>query len=223
MDWLNQNSGIIVLITAILTIALLAFVIYLVFSLRSKIAVQRLKFLGFYSTDVNSRANFAEFTVGNKSLNDVGISEIGIKNGKVAFNLTELFKAKKGMKKDARIVLEQRSSISFRLTADELKKVLVDGKNGKKVLNTLRVYAVDLTGTLYQGKVPAVRKLLADLVAAEKRGDVPAEVVHTEQPFVEDEEPVEPVLKAPDAAAQEMPEPPLETTAEKEPVELIED
>ena len=68
------------------------------------------------------------------------------------------------MKPETRIVIEQRSSITFTVSAEDLTKVLVDGKNGKQVLKTLRVYAVDLTGTLYQGKVPAVKKLLNELV-----------------------------------------------------------
>lgn len=171
MEWLNENSGILVLVSAVISIALLILCVWLIYSLKSKIAVQRLNFLGFYSADPDSRENYAEFTVGNKSLNDVGVAEIGIRNGKVNFNLTDLYKEKKGMPADARIVIEQRSAISFTLSAGELKKVLVDGADGKKILRGLKVYAVDLTGTLYQGRVGAVKKLLAELVEADKRKD----------------------------------------------------
>ena len=46
--------------------------------------------------------------------------------------------------------------------------VLIDGEEGKKILKKLSIYAVDLTGIMYRGKVSAVRKLLAELVAADK-------------------------------------------------------
>ena len=91
------------------------------------------------------------------------MAELGIKNGKVNYDLTELYKEKKGMAADARIVIEQRSAISFTLSAEELKKVLIDGADGKKILKGLKIYAVDLTGNLYQGRAAAVKKLLAEL------------------------------------------------------------
>ena len=164
MDDLNKYAGLIALIALIATIVLSGLTIFLIISLRNKIAGQRLKFLGFYSTDAETRETFAEFTVGNRSLNEVGISELGIKNGKVNFNLTKRYKKEMRMKPETRIVIEQRSSITFTVSAEDLMKVLVDGKNGKQVLRTLRVYAVDLTGTLYQGRVPAVKKLLNELL-----------------------------------------------------------
>lgn len=163
MEWLNENSGILVLVSAVISIALLVLCVWLIYSLKSKIAVQRLNFLGFYSSDLETHENYAEITVGNKSLNDVGVAELGIKNGKVNYDLTELYKEKKGMAADARIVIEQRSAISFTLSAEELKKVLIDGADGKKILKGLKIYAVDLTGNLYQGRASAVKKLLAEL------------------------------------------------------------
>ncbi len=163
MEWLNENSGILVLVSAVISIALLVLCVWLIYSLKSKIAVQRLNFLGFYSSDLETHENYAEITVGNKSLNDVGVAELGIKNGKVNYDLTELYKEKKGMAADARIVIEQRSAISFTLSAEELKKVLIDGADGKKILKGLKIYAVDLTGNLYQGRAAAVKKLLAEL------------------------------------------------------------
>ena len=139
MEWLNENSGILVLVSAVISIALLVLCVWLIYSLKSKIAVQRLNFLGFYSSDLETHENYAEITVGNKSLNDVGVAELGIKNGKVNYDLTELYKEKKGMAADARIVIEQRSAISFTLSAEELKKVLIDGADGKKILKGLKI------------------------------------------------------------------------------------
>ena len=67
----------------------------------------------------------------------------------------------------ARIVIEQRRSIGFCLEREELWALLTDGKKGKE-LKTLRLYAIDLTGNVYQGRIPAVKKLLAGILAAEK-------------------------------------------------------
>ena len=50
--WLNDNAGILVLVLGIVTIVLLGVVLWLVFSLRSRFAVQRLKFVGLYATDM---------------------------------------------------------------------------------------------------------------------------------------------------------------------------
>lgn len=164
MDWLNEGVGLIVLIASVIIVLLLAVALTLLCILRSKIAVQRLKFLGFYSTDKETRERFAECTLGNPSLNEVAVTEIGISNGKVTFNLTDLYKKKANLTKEARVVIEQRSSIRFTLDEKELMTLLLDGKNGKE-LKPLRLYAVDLTGNLYRGKIKPVQKLLAELLA----------------------------------------------------------
>ena len=169
MDWLNENSGVVVLVASIIIIVLAALTVWLLFRLHSKIAVQRLNFLGFYSIDKDTKKRYAGFTIGNKSLNDVGLDELGIQNGKVNFPLTEKYKLAKGLLNDSRIVVEQRSSICFNLTCEELRSLVIEN-NGKKILKTLRVYAVDLTGTLYRGRIPAVKKLLREMLAAEKKG-----------------------------------------------------
>lgn len=168
--WLNDNAGIVVLVLGVLMLAMLAVLLWLVFSLRSRFAVQRLKFVGLYSADVVTRRVYAALTVGNRSVSEIAIREIGIKNGGVAFDLTRLYREKAGLDERTRIVVEQRHALSFDLSVGELSGVLVDGKNGRQ-LKTLRLYAVDLTGNLYEGKIPAVRRLLA----AVKKGALPAE------------------------------------------------
>ncbi len=168
MEWLNENAGILIIVFAVALIALTVTIIVMLNRMLRNIAVQRLNFLGFYSADVQTRAKYAELTIGNKSLNDVGLSELGIRNGKVNFSLTALYKQKKGIAPETRVVVEQRSSVSFTLSAEELRVVLTDGKDGKKQLKTLRLYAVDLTGNLYQGRIGNVRKLLAELLAEDK-------------------------------------------------------
>lgn len=169
MEWLNENSGIIILIASVILIALIGVVVWLLLRLHSKIAVQKLNFLGFYSIDKDKKERYAGLTIGNKSLNDVGIVELGIQNGKVNFPLTDKYKREKNMQPQTRIVLEQRSSINFRLSCDELRTLVIEN-GGKKILNALRLYAVDLTGTLYRGKINPVKKLLKEILAAEKKG-----------------------------------------------------
>lgn len=163
MEWLNENVGFVVLISAILIIVLIGFVIGAVFMLHRRLAVQRLYFLGMQSLDTETRARYASITVGNRSLNDVAIAELGVLNGKVSFNLTELYRQKNSLTENARIAVEQRSSLCFQLTEEELKKLFLLGKNGKRVLKRIRVYAVDSTGNLYRKSVPNVRKLLVEL------------------------------------------------------------
>ena len=51
MDDLNKYAGLIALIALIATIVLSGLTIFLIISLRNKIAGQRLKFLGCYSKD----------------------------------------------------------------------------------------------------------------------------------------------------------------------------
>ena len=102
---------------------------------------------------------------------------MGIKNGGVAFDLTALYRYKTELDERAHIVIEQRSSIDFSLSVDELKSLLLDDKSGR--LGTLRLYAVDLVGNLYQGRIAPVKKLLADTLrvqnaAGEQKRIVPA-------------------------------------------------
>ena len=159
MEWFNENAGILTLVVLIISLAAFAVILILLFKLHSNIAVQRLKMVGFYSKDAETREDYAEFTVSNRALNDVGISEIGLRNGKINFDLTARYKAKAEMNPSARIVIEQRSAITFRLTEEEISVVLIDTPKGKK-LSSLKLYVVDLTGNVYYGNMRTVRHLL---------------------------------------------------------------
>ena len=159
MEWLNKGVGLIVVISSIVIVLLIATVLAMLLILHNKIAVQRLNFLGFYAVDAETHKRCAECTIGN--------NEIGIKNGKVSFNLTDIYRQKNNLTSETRVVIEQRSSLRFSLTEKELLGLLVDGKKGKE-LKTLRLYAVDLTGNLYRGKIKPVHRLLSELLAAEK-------------------------------------------------------
>ena len=131
MEWLNENSGILVLIIGIIVVAMLALSIFLVMGLRNSIAVQKLKILGLFAVDFDSRDRYAEITVANKSLNEVGVAELGIQNGITNFDLTALYKEKNNLLPDSRVVIEQRSAITFRLSSEELKKALLTGEIGR--------------------------------------------------------------------------------------------
>ena len=168
--WLNENAGTLVLILGIVIVALVAVVLCLVLSLRSRFASQRLKFVGLYATDMATRQVYASLTIGNRSVSEIALKEIGIKNGRVAFDLTPLYRAKHGMDAHANIVIEQRHSVDFYVTVQELEGILVEGKAG-----VLRLYAVDLMGNLYQGRVNAVRRMLADRAAGRLAEPAPAQ------------------------------------------------
>lgn len=204
MEWLNQHSGLLVLISAVLIVALLIFAILLMVSLRNRIAVQKLKFLGLSSVDFDTREHYAEITVGNKSLNEVGLAEFGLQNGITTFDLTALYKQKNGLPADSRVVIEQRSAITFRLTEADLRKALLDGE--KKKLKKLRVYAIDLTGNRYRGNLSAIKKLLAAMLVEDKKGISGYDRV---MPLpVEEKEPEKPAYEEPvhldDAVAEEI-------------------
>lgn len=173
MSWINENAGIIVLVTAIIIIVLASVCLWLLFHLKNRIAVQRLSFLGFWSTSMETGKRYADFTVGNKSLHAVGVQEIGLRNGTVSVSLTELCREKASLPAEAKLVVAQRGSLTFRLTEEELKKICGPTKEERSPVRTLRAYVVDLSGTLYQGKVRAVKKLLK-LLLEEESGKKPA-------------------------------------------------
>ncbi len=223
MEWLNESAGLIALVSGVLTVAILVVVLVLVLSLRNRIAVQRLKMLGFYSTDPITRENYAELTVGNKSINDIGIAEIGIRNGKVNFDLTPLFRRKKAFTDSSRIVIEQRSSVTFRLSEEELSLVLVDTPRGKH-LGVLRLYVVDFAGNFYRGSIHNVRKLMKNyllrqkLAAQGKPVPVPPVRLPASEAPAPVEAPAEAVAEAPVEAPAEAPvsvEAPAEAPAEE--------
>ena len=181
--WLNDNAGVLMLIIGLLILGALGISLWILFSLRSQFCVQKLKFTGLYATDRVTRTKYASLTIGNKSVRELAIKEVGIKNGGVAFDLTALYRYKAGLDERAHIVIEQRYSIDFSLSVDELKSLLPDGKGGR--LGTLRLYAVDLVGNLYQGRIAPVRKLLADTLrvqnaAGAQKRTVPAPEQKTE-------------------------------------------
>ena len=163
MEGLNKNAGIIILIVGVIVIALLGVVIWLLFETRRRLAVQRLKFIGQFSADPDTRKMVAHITISNRSLNDITLTELGLRNGKVNFNYTDAYKQQSKLSKDARVVVGQRDAIRFTLSAEELVKTLIQSRNGKIVLKKISVYAMDSTGTPYIGKVGDVKKLLAEL------------------------------------------------------------
>ncbi len=208
MDWFNENAGIMVLLLIVISVIAFIVLIVLAVSLRSRIAVQRLKMVGFYSRDVATQENYAEFTVGNRSLNDVGVKEIGVQNGKINRDLTAIYRTKANLTDGSRIVIDQRGSITFRMTEKELADYLLN-TDKKRMLSRLRLYVVDLPGNVYYGKVSAVRKLLAEylkrlkengtpILPAAEKAEAPAEEAAPAAPA--------PVVPAPDVPAPDVPE-----------------
>lgn len=215
MDWLNEHSGLLIIICSVLIIALLAVTIYIVYDVRKKIASQKINFLGLYAIDPNTRVAYAKLTFGNKSINNLGITELGVKNGGVNFPFTAEFRAQHRLGDSARIIIEPRCAIEFKLSTDDLKKVIFE-KNGKKMLKTLRLYAIDVAGSCYQGKVKAIKRLVRELMIAEEKG-----VPHT--PTLMLPQPAQPNEMQPQSEQREetvvVPETPLETLARTEPAE----
>lgn len=163
MAELNANAGLIILIVAVILLALLGVIIWLLVEVRKHIAVQRLRFIGQFSADPDTRKMVANITLSNRSLSDITITEMGLRNGKVNFDYTDVYKKQYKLTKDARVVVGQRDAIRFSLSAEELVKTLIQNVNGKVVLKKISVYAMDSTGIAYVGKVADVRKLLKEL------------------------------------------------------------
>ena len=196
---LNANAGLIILIVGVILVVLLGVVIWLLFDTRKRLAVQRLKFIGQYSADPDTRRMVANITISNRSLNDVTITELGLRNGKVNFNYTDVYKKQSKLSKDARVVVGQRDAIRLSLSAEELVKSLIQSKNGKIVLKKICVYAMDSTGILYVGKVADVKKLLSELA---KNG-----VDYLPPAFDPNAQPAAPATSAPSAAPGFVPPP----------------
>ncbi len=193
MDWFNENAGIMTLLLLIISVIAFAFIIVVIMNLKNRIAVQRLKMVGFYSRDVVSRENYAEFTVGNRSLNDVGVAEIGLRNGKINLDFTALYMKKANINPGTRIVIDQRSSITFRLTEKELAGVLLETPKGKKLYG-LSLYVADVTGNVYYGRMRAVRKLLAEYLKQtneENRSAFPGDVQAAPSPASDTADPAQ--------------------------------
>lgn len=55
MDGLNENAGLIILIVAVILVAILGVVVWLLIDMRKRVAVQRLKFIGQFSADPDTR------------------------------------------------------------------------------------------------------------------------------------------------------------------------
>ena len=208
MEWFNENAGIMVLLLSIVSVLCFACIITIVVNLKNRIAVQRLKMVGFYSRDAESRENYAEFTVGNRSLNDVGVKEIGLQNGKINLDFTAIYMQKANLTPGTRIVIDQRSSITFQLTEEELCSVLLESPKGKK-LYRLRLYVVDLPGNVYYGSMHAVRKLLMEYI---KRNNMQGTPVLPAETSANREQPATPAKEQPAAPADV----PAADTAERE-------
>ena len=163
MDKLNANAGLIILIVGVVLMLILGVVIWLLVETRKKLAVQKLKFIGHFAADPDTRRMVANITISNRSLSDITITELGLRNGKVNFDYTDAYKKQFRLGRDARVVVGQRDAIRFTLSAEELVKSLIQNTKGKIVLKKICVYAMDTTGVPYIGKVSDVKKLLSEL------------------------------------------------------------
>lgn len=163
MEKLNENVGLILIIVAVVLLVVLGIIIWLLVEMKKKLAVQRLKFIGHFAADPDTRRMVANITVSNRSLSDITITELGLRNGKVNFDYTDVYKHQNKLNKDARVVVGQRDAIRFTLSAEELVKTLIQSRNGKVVLKKISVYAMDSTGIAYMGTVKDVKRLLSEL------------------------------------------------------------
>ena len=170
MEFLNNNAGIISLIFGILAVVGVVVTLIYLLDMRKKIAVQKVKFLGLNEVDLQNRKAFAKIVVGNKSVNDMALIEFGVRNGKVSFNLTGTYNAKKGVSETERIVIEQRNTVTICLDENELQQFYTLNKKGKKVVSKIYAYAVDSTGNYFVGRLKEVERLVKALVRPNKDG-----------------------------------------------------
>ncbi len=161
MEWINENSGLLVLIAGGVILALVIVALIQNCRLQQKIVSQRLNFLGLYSEKAESHEKYVKLVVGNKSLVDFGFSELGIRHGKVTVDLTAAYREKKKLPEKTRLSIEQKNTVELCLSAEELKKYLVGSKTKFK-LGTLSLYLIDLSGRMYTARIPQVRKLLKE-------------------------------------------------------------
>lgn len=163
MKGLNENAGVVVLVSLFVLLAVFGVVIVLLFGIRKRLSTQKLKFFGQFSVDPDTRRMTANITLSNRSLNDITIMEMGLRNGSVNFDYTETYKKQNNLSEGARVVVGQRDAIRFSLSAEELVKTLIQSESGSIVLKKISVYAMDSTGIAYNGVVPDVKKLLKSL------------------------------------------------------------
>ena len=88
--WLNENAGVMILIIGIAVITMMGIALWILFGLRSQFCVQKLKFTALYAVDRVTRVKYASLTIGNRSVREIALKELGVKNGRVSFDLTAL-------------------------------------------------------------------------------------------------------------------------------------
>ncbi len=166
MEWMNENSGLFAFLALILIAVMTLVIIAQNRGLKRKIVAQRLNFLGLYSTDADTQETSAKLVVGNKSMIDFSFREIGVYSGKVAVNLTDVYRKKMGYSADVRLSVEQKNAVEICLNKQEIKQYLLgDGKKAE----ALSLYVVDASGKIYSNKIPAVRKLLKEMLSEGKK------------------------------------------------------
>ena len=163
MEQLNEYAGLIAIVSFGVLFLLCDIVICMLISLSKKLSVQRLKFMGQFSADPDTRKVVADITVSNRALYDVTVTELGLINGKVNFSFTDVYKKQNKLAEEASIVVGQRGAIRLILSAEDLAKALVQNARGKVILKKIYFYAMDSAGISYKGKIPNVRKLLVQI------------------------------------------------------------
>lgn len=166
--FINENAGIIILIFGILILAALGVLLWLTYAVHRRFASVRLQFTGLQASDLNAGGAYAALIVGNNSVREIALQELGVRCGNVAYDLTAVYKRQQGLGEEAHVVIEQRRSIRFRLDGEALASL---GAGSKKRVK-LRLYAVDLTGNVYGGRIRAVERMLAALPPASAEGSL---------------------------------------------------
>ncbi len=160
MEWMNENSGLLVVIVGAVLLLFVIVLLLQLWSLNRKIISQRLNFLGMYSKQAENNQTYVKLVIGNRALADFGFTEIGLRCGKSTVNLTNVYRSKQGIPAEMRLSIEQKNAIELSLSEQEMKSYVLP--NGKKC-TSFSLYIVDTVGKIYMKKMANIKRFAKEI------------------------------------------------------------
>ena len=154
MEWLKENQALVMVILFLAVIALAVVVLVLCNKIYKNFYVKKFSF-----TDLLEETDGADtitLIIGNKSLNDVTVSALGMSNGLSSFDYIREYRRQANIQEGGKVVIPSRSTVSLRIDRKDVESAVM--KDFALPPKKLSAYVIDAYGGLCKGKVRVISK-----------------------------------------------------------------
>ncbi len=158
MEQLNQYLPLIITIALCVVIVLTAIIAAGLNKLFKNIVSNKFAMADIEEVNIHTGKKTYAVIVSNKSMNDAGITSVGLVSGLKYFDFKETYKAENNVTGDTLIVMP-RTPVKLVLCPQEVEKLVFSNLNQGKFL-PVKTYVIDSTGNIFLQRAKNLQKIL---------------------------------------------------------------